>query len=175
MLLAAQTATAADKIEYCATGSITPGPFSEHLAEVRKANRYSKEDIDKMIADERNGGSDFFSSQVVVKQEQSGSGDFDLNLFQGFSDPEAKYRTTIKWRCRSDDYPVVYFVGFKVRDIDDGAILVSREKGTVNVISLKRLDPGLDRQTKVRISESRAVICEDIDNSCRKGIFYGRY
>ena len=56
LLLAAQTATAVDKIEYCATGSITLGPFSQHIAELRKTNRYSKEEIDKLIADERSGG-----------------------------------------------------------------------------------------------------------------------
>jgi hypothetical protein len=56
LLLAAQTATAADKIEYCATGSIALGPFLQHIAELRKTNRYSKEEIDKLIADERSGG-----------------------------------------------------------------------------------------------------------------------
>ena len=175
LLLAAQTATAADKIKYCATGSIALGPFLQHIAELRKTNRYSKEEIDKLIADERTGGPEFFSSQVVIKEEQSGSGDFDLNLFQGFSDPQVKYRTTKKWSCQSDDYPVAYFVGFKVRGIRDGAIFVSREKGTVNVISLKKLDPGLDKRTKVQDFESRSVVCEDIGNDCSKGIFYGQY
>ncbi len=109
LLLAAQAATAADKIKYCATGSIALGPFSQHIAELRKSNRSAKEGIDKLIADERNGGPEFFSSQVVIKGEQSSSGDFDLNLFQGFSDQQTKYRTTKKWNCQSDDYPVVYF------------------------------------------------------------------
>ncbi len=175
LLLAAQAATAADKIEFCATGSITLGPFSQHIAELRKTNRYAKEEIDKLIADERNGGPEFFSSQVVIKEEQSGSGDFDLNLFQGFSDQQPKYRTTKKWSCQSDDYPVGYFVGFKVRGIRDGAIFVSREKGTVNVITLKKLDPGLDKHTKVQDFESYSVLCNDIGNGCSKGIFYGRY
>ncbi len=88
-------------------------PFSQHIVELRKSNRFAKEEIDKLISDERNGGPEFFSSQVVIKGEQSGSGDFDLNLFQGFSDQQAKYRTAKKWSCQSDDYPVVYFVGFK--------------------------------------------------------------
>jgi len=175
LLLAAQTATAADKIKYCATGSIALGPFLQHIAELRKTNRYSKEEIDKLIADERTGGPEFFSSQVVIKEEQSGSGDFDLNLFQGFSDPQVKYRTTKKWSCQSDDYPAVYFVNFKVRGIRGGAIFVSREKGTVNVISLKKLDPGLDKHTKVQDFESHSVLCNDIGNGCSKGIFYGRY
>ncbi len=175
LLLAAQIATAADKIEYCATGSIALGPFSQHIAELRKSNRYAKEGIDKLIADERNGGAEFFSLQVVIKGEQSSSGDFDLNLFQGFSDSQAKYRATKKWSCQSDDYPVGYFVGFKVRGIRDGAIFVSREKGTVNVISLKKLDPGLDKHTKVQDFESYSVLCNDIGNGCSKGIFYGRY
>lgn len=175
MLLAAQTARAADKIEYCTTGSIVLGPFAQHIAELRKTNRYSKEEVDKLIADERNGGPEFFSSQVVIKQEQSSSGDFDLNLFQGFSDPQTKYQTTKKWSCQSGDYPVVYFVGFKVREVGDGTIIVSREKSVVNVISLKKLDPGLDKPTKVQDFESHALLCADINKGCSKGIFYGRY
>ena len=175
LFLAAQTATAADKIKYCTTGSITLGPFSEHIAELRKTSRYSKEEIDMLIAHERNGGPEFFSSQVVIKEEQSSSGDFDLNLFQGFSDPRAKYEIAKKWSCRSDDYPVVYFVGFKEREVRDGTIFVSREKGTVNVISLKKLDPALDKHTKVRDFKTHSVLCEDIGNGCSKRIFYGRY
>lgn len=38
------------------------------------------------------------------------------------------------------DYPIVSFVGFRVRKVEDGAIYVSREKDIVNVISLA-LDP----------------------------------
>ncbi len=175
LLLAAQAATAADKIKYCTTGSIALGPFSQHIAELRKSNRSAKEGIDKLIADERNGGPEFFSSQVVIKEEQSGSGVFDLNLFQGFSDQQTKYRTTKKWNCQSDDYPVVYFVGFKVREIRDGAIFVSREKGMVNVISLKKVDPGLDKHTKVQDFGSHSILCDDISSGCNKGIFYGQY
>src|SRR5580700_9399143 len=126
---------AADTINFCATGTMTMGPFDEHIAEIRKANRYEKADIDELIAERRAGGPDFFSTQVVVKEEQSGSGDFDLHLFQGFSDPQAKYNVVEKRHCEHDDYPVAYFVGFKVRQITGQTILVSREKGTVNIIS----------------------------------------
>ena len=62
-----------------------------------------------------------------------------------------------------------------MREIRDGAIFVSREKGTVNVISLKKLDPGLDKHTKVQDFASRSVLCEDIGNGCSKEIFYGQY
>src|SRR3984957_11594893 len=135
--LTTQTAMAADAISFSATGTMTMCPFDEHIAEIRKANRYEKADIDELIAEQKAGGPDFFSTQVVIKEEQSGSGDFDLHLFQGFSDPQAKYNVAMEWRCKSADYPVAYFVGFKVRQIDGHAILVSREKGTVNIISLK--------------------------------------
>jgi hypothetical protein len=173
--LAAQTAMAADTIDFCATGTMTMGPFDEHIAEIRKANRYEKADVDELIAEQKAGGPDFFSTQVVIKEEQSGSGDFDLHLFQGFSDPQAKYDVTMKWHCEHDDYPVAYFVGFKVTAIVDGAILVSREKRTVNVISLKKIDSGLDKQTSVKDFTSHAVLCRDIATGCIKTIFYGRY
>ncbi len=44
----------------------------------------------------------------------------------------------------------------------------------MNVISLKKLDPGLDKRTKVQDFESRSVLCEDIGNGCSKEIFYGQ-
>ena len=59
--------------------------------------------------------------------------------------------------------------------ISDGTILVSREKGTVNVISLKKLDPGLDKHTNVKDFATHQVLCRDIATGCIKTIFYGRY
>jgi hypothetical protein len=174
-ILAAPPAMAADTVDFCATGTMTMGPFDEHIAEIRKANRYEKADIDELIAEQKAGGPDFFSTQVVIKEEQSGSGDFDLHLFQGFSDPQAKYKVAMEWRCKSADYPVAYFVGFKVRQIDGHAILVSREKGTVNIISLKKIDPDLDKPTSVKDADNHAVLCADIAKGCIKTIFYGRY
>ena len=98
-----------------------------------------------------------------------------LHLFQGFSDPQAKYNVTMEWRCKSADYPVAYFVGFKVRQITGQTILVSREKGTVNIISLKTIDPDLDKPTSVKDADNHAVLCADIATGCIKTIFYGRY
>ena len=173
--LMAPPAMAADTINFCATGTMTMGPFDAHVAEIRKANRYEKADIDELIAQHKAGGPNFFSTQVVVKEEQSGSGDFDLHLFQGFSDPQAKYNVTMEWRCKSADYPVAYFVGFKVRQIAGQSILVSREKDTVNIISLKTIDPDLDKPTSVKDADNHAVLCADIATGCIKTIFYGRY
>ena len=172
---ATQTAMAEDKIEICSSGTMTMGPFDEHIAEIRKANRYEKADIDELIAEQKAGGPDFFATQVVIKEEQSGSGTFDLNMFQGFSDPQAKYQSIEKWHCEHDDYPLAYFVGFKVSGISGGAILVTRKKGTVNVISLKKIDPDLDKHTGVKDFASHAVLCQDIAEGCIKTIFYGRY
>src|ERR1700726_3246700 len=172
---ATQTAMAEDKIEMCSAGTIAMGPFAEHIAEVRKANRYEKADIDELIAEQKAGGPEFFSTQVVIKEERSGSGDFDLHLFQGFSDPQAKYNVVEKWHCEHDDYPVAYFVGFKVRQITGQTILVSREKGTVNIISLKTIDPDLDKPASVKDADNHAVLCADIATGCIKTIFYGRY
>jgi hypothetical protein len=173
--LAAPSTRAEQNIAMCSSGAITLGSFTQHILELRRAHRYEPKEIDKLAADERAGGPDFFSSQVVIKEEQSGSGTFDLNLFQGFSDPQAKYRSVVKWHCGHDDYPVAYFVGYRVREIGDGAILVSREKETVNVISLKDLDPGLDKPISVKDFDSHAVLCPDIAKGCIKTIFYGRY
>jgi hypothetical protein len=170
-----RTAIAKEKVEICSSGSITLGSFTDHIDQLRRSSRYAPEAIAKLVADERDGGPEFFSSQVVIKGEQSSSGDYDLNLFQGFSDSHAKYRSLMAWACASDDYPIAYFVGFKVGEIRDGAIFVSREKGVVNVISLKKIDPDLDKHTSVRDLQSRLFLCEDIGAGCIKGIFYGNY
>jgi hypothetical protein len=71
--LMAPPAMAADTIDFCATGTMTMGPFDAHIAEIRKANRYEKADINELIAEEKAGGPDFFSTQVVIKEEQSGA------------------------------------------------------------------------------------------------------
>jgi len=171
--LAAPAAMAQQDVAICSSGTIVLGSFTQHVLELRRAHRSAPKEIDNLVAAERAGGPDFFSSQVVI--ERAASSDFDLNLFQGYSDPQTKIRNDVKWRCKAEDYPIAYFVGFKVMEISAGAIFVSREKGTVNVISLKKIDPELDKQTSVKDFPSRATLCEDIAKGCTKGIFYGRY
>lgn len=174
-LLVAAASAPADPIKFCSTGTIAMGSFAEHLDTLHKSNRYEPADLEKLIAQQRAGGPDFFTSQVVIKEEQSGSGDFDLNLFQGFSDPHTQYRSDKPWACAAEDYPVVYFVGFKVKEMSKGGISVSREKSTVDVVSLKPIDPDLDQHTRVTDSQNRAVLCDDIAVGCVKQIFYGRW
>jgi hypothetical protein len=173
--LAAQSAAAGETIKLCSSGTITLGGFEEHVARLRKSGRYNAAEINDLISRKRRGGPRFFSTQVVIKEEQSSSGDFDLNLFQGFSDPHAKYRSLSPWACEAEDYPVAYFVGFKVREIGDGAIAVTPEPGVVNVVSLKDLDPDLDRHTRVRVFNGEATLCQDIAKGCIGSIFYGRW
>jgi hypothetical protein len=175
-LAATQTAFAEHAFKMCASGSITLGSFEDHVAELRKSDRYPADDVDDLEKKARQGGLEFFSSQVVIKEQQSGSGTFDLNKFQGFSDPNAHYSRVKKaWSCAAADYPIAYFVGFKVREIRDGAILVSREKGTMDVISLRKLDPELSTHMQVKVFHSDAVLCKDIGAGCIDSIFYGRW
>jgi hypothetical protein len=164
------TATADDKIILCHAGLITLPSFAQHIENLRKVNRYSAQDIDELIARNRKGGPEFFSSQIIVQENPSGSGTYDLRLVHGLSD--ATYRNLTAWACEGEDYPIVYFVGFRVRKIEDGAIFVSREKDVVNVISLKALDPELKKHIKVRVTESDKVICQDIGDRCDAGIFH---
>ena len=89
----------------------------------------------------------------------------------------------LKLRHYPADYPIAYFVGFRVRKIEKGTIFVSREKGIVNVISLNALgvcsvdgkDDGCDDSSlniKVRLLEGGKVLCPDIATECDQGIFY---
>jgi hypothetical protein len=70
--------------------------------------------------------------------------------------------------------PILYFIGFRVRKIEQGTIFVSREKDIVNVISLNALDPGLDKHIKVQLFENAKVSCPDIATGCDERIFYSR-
>jgi hypothetical protein len=158
------------KIDLCHAGVVDLLSFPDHLNKLRGMTRYSREDIDGLVAQERKGGPDFFSSQVIVQEEQSGSGTFDLRMTHGLSD--AKHYTNVTaWTCQAKDYPIAYFVGFRVRRIADGTIFVSREKTVVNVISLKAIDP---EPIKVRTFDSDKVLCDDINKGCIERIFYER-
>jgi hypothetical protein len=174
-LVFAPAARADDAIKLCTVGHMTLGSFDEHIAFIKKANRYDKKDIDDLIKQQKAGGPDFFSTQVVIKEEQSGSGDFDLHMFQGHSDPHTTYKADQEWACSGDDYPVAYFIGFKVESIQGNTIGVSRSKGLVNVISIKKIDPELKTPTRVEDSGSHAVLCKDIATGCVPQIFYGSY
>jgi hypothetical protein len=163
-----------NKISICHAALVELASFDKHLNDIRAAKRYEPEQINGLIANRRKYGPDFFTSQIFIQEEQSGSTYFDLRMFHGLWGA-AKYRNVADWDCVNDDYPIAYFVGFRVRDIgDDGSILVTREKDIVNVISLKALDPKLDKHTKVRIFKGDKVLCQDLGKGCEPGIFYDR-
>ena len=166
-------AAAEDRIALCHAGLIKLVPFAQHIKELRKHKRYEPADIDKLIAQARKGGAEFFTSQIIVQEEQTGSGTFDLRLFHGLSDA-ASYRNVTAWACQADDYPIAYFVGFRVRKIENGTIFVTREKDVLNVIALKALDQRLEKKLKVQIFEGDKVLCPDLGTSCHAGIWYSR-
>ena len=160
------------KIALCHAGLIKLAPFEQHIKNMRALKRYSNEQIDELIARSRKGGAEFFSSQIVLKEEPSGSGTYDLRMVHGLSDA-ADYRNVTAWTCNgAEDFPIVYFVGFRVRRIENDTIFVSREKDVVNVISLHTLDPKLDRPLAVKLEEGNKVLCEDVNKRCEAGIFY---
>jgi hypothetical protein len=165
-------AFAQDKIALCYGGLVTLPGFEQHIRDLRAARRYEPAEIDSLIARNRKGGPEFFSSQIFIQEEISGSGTFSLRLFHGLLN--AKTRNITAWTCERDDYPIVYFVGYRVRAIENGAIEVSREKDVVNVISLKDLDPKLEKRLRVKIYQGDRVICPDLGVACEDRIFYGR-
>jgi hypothetical protein len=161
---------AEEKIAPCHSGVIKLASFAEHLKFLRKLKKY---DVDGLIQRQRKGGPEFFSSQIIVQGYLAGTTTSRLRTFHGLSEPKY-YRNVTAWDCQAEDFPIVYFVGFRVRKIDDGTIFVSREKDIVNVISLKALDPGLDKHIKVQLFESAKVLCPDIATRCDRHIFYTR-
>jgi hypothetical protein len=160
------------KFALCHAGLITLAPFNQHIQKLRTAGRFEKADIDRLIERNRKGGPEFFSSQIVLKEEPSGSGTFDLRLVHGLSDATS-YRNLTAWTCNDpDDYPIVYFVGFRATKIEDNTIYVLREKDLVNVISLHAIDAKLDRPLAVKLEESKKVLCQDVNKRCEASIFY---
>jgi hypothetical protein len=165
---------AEEKIAICHAGLITLPTFQRHVAELRTFKRVPSKRVDNLIVRNRKGGPNFFSSQIIVQEQQSGSGTFDLRLFHGFLNSTTKHRNATAWTCEHDDYPIAYFVGFRVREIRDGQIFVSREKDIVNVISLRNLDADLNKHTSVKVFQSERILCADIAVACDDGIFYER-
>ena len=97
---------------------------------------------------------------------------FVLRAVHGLSDA-ASYRNVTAWTCNApEDYPIVYFVGFRVRKIEDNTIFVSREPDVVNVISLHALDRKLDKPLAVKLEESKKLLCQNVNKGCEPGIFY---
>jgi hypothetical protein len=131
--------------------------------------------IERLIARKRKGGADFFTSQIIIQENRSGSGTYDLRLFHGLSGRHTKFRTITPWGCDADDYPIAYFIGFRVDEIQNAQILVSREKDVVNVISLKKLDANLSKRISVRMFKDGRVLCADIGVGCIDSILFNRY
>jgi hypothetical protein len=152
---------AEEQVALCHAGLITLTSFSKHIEHLRGMTRYEPQEIDRLVALQRKGGAEFFSSQIIVQEEQSGSGTFDLRTVHGINDA-IDYRNVTAWTCRAEDYPIVYFIGFRVREIHEGTIFVSREKKVVNVISLKTIDADLEKHLKVKIFEGTKVLCRDL-------------
>lgn len=63
---------------------------------------------------------------------------------------------------------------FRVRKIADDIIFVSREKRKVDVISLKAIDPDLNKHVKVKLLESNNVLCGDLSVDCITGNATGK-
>lgn len=166
-------ARAEDKLVVCHAGLITLASFAQHIKNLRALKRYEPEEIDALVKRERDNGPGFLSAQVLVQEEVSGSGTYDLRTFHGLADARS-YRNVTAWNCERDDYPIVYFVGFRVREVKDGAIWVSRESDIVNVVALKTLDPKLDRGLKVKLFKADEVLCDDIGKGCNNSIWYER-
>jgi hypothetical protein len=172
-VLAVAPTASAGPIALCHAGLITLGSFDRLIKEMRGLNRDDPKDIDALVARARKGGPEFFSSQIIIQQEQSGSGTWDLRRTHGLSGAKS-YRNVTAWTCEAADYPIAYFVGFRVREIADNTITVSREKDIVNVISLRALDPELNKHLQVKMQDSNELLCRDLAEGCIDRIYYGR-
>src|ERR1700761_726786 len=185
----ASAAHAEGKFKICHGGTLTLLSFNEHIAKLRTFRRYDRETIDNLVQAQRKGGPEFFSQQIAYQGEVSGSGTYDLRTWHGIYDSK-NYLNVTTWTCDGEDYPIAYFIGFRVQEAADGVISVDRQKGIVNVISLKGVAATPDGPIKVKIAasdkdvdsdkttdrskvaDSGKVICEDIAKACIPEVFY---
>jgi hypothetical protein len=160
------------KFGLCHAGLIKLPNFDQHIKYLRGLKRFTEDDLKTLTERNRKGGPEFFSSQIVLKEEPSGSGTYDLRAVHGMLDA-ADYRNITAWTCNGpEDFPIVYFVGFRVLKIEDDTISVARDKGVVNVISLHALDPKLDHPLAVKLEDGKKVLCQDVNKRCDASIFY---
>ncbi len=164
-------AHAEGKFKICHGGTLKLLDFSDHIAELRKLKRYQPDTISDLIKAQRKGGAEFFSQQIAYQSEISGSGTYDLRTFHGLYDSK-DYLNVTSWTCDKDDFPIAYFIGFRVEQAADGTIAVDRQKGVVNVVSLSGVSAKPDGPIKVKIAGTGKVICEDIATTCISEIFY---
>jgi len=76
---------AEQKIALCHAGLIKLASFAEHLKFLRRSPRGYP--TDELREEQRKGGPEFFSSQIIVQEHYSGSGTFDLNMLHGLYEP----------------------------------------------------------------------------------------
>jgi hypothetical protein len=164
-------AHAEGKFKICHGGTLTLLSFNDHIAELRKLKRYQPDTVEDLIKAQRKGGPEFFSQQIAYQSEVSGSGTYDLRTFHGIYDSK-NYLNVTTWTCDRDDFPIAYFIGFRVQEAADGVIAVDRQKGIVNVVSLKGVATTPDGPIKVKIADGGKVICEDIAKACIPEVFY---
>jgi hypothetical protein len=169
--LTSTRAVADEKITICHAALINLPSFERHIADLHQAKRYEPDEIEKLVARKRTGGAEFFTSQIMFQEHASGSGTYDLRLFHGLSGPYSKYRNITPWACTADDYPIAYFVGFRVQDAQESQILVARERAVVSVVSLKKLS----KPVVIKAVENGRILCEDVAFGCVKGIWFDIY
>ncbi|MEI9924366.1 MAG: hypothetical protein WDN50_13290 [Bradyrhizobium sp.] len=155
----------------CHAGVVTLLDFGDHIRKLRAMNRYDADMIDTLVKAQRKGGADFFSSQIAYQEAVNGSGTFDLRSFHGILDAK-DYLNVTSWTCGADDFPVAYFIGFRVQEAADNTISLARAKGIVNVLSLKGIGAGPNKRVKVKLADGDKVLCEDIAKACVAEVYY---
>src|SRR5262249_35995822 len=79
--LSASTVAAQQKISICHAALVELASFDKHVNDIRASKRYEPEQIEGLIANQQKYGPDFFTSQIFIQEEQSGSTYFDLRMF----------------------------------------------------------------------------------------------
>ena len=138
-----------------------------------RASRRDEAEGHRRAGRARKGGPEFFSSQIIIQEEQSGSGTFDLRRTHGLSSAKS-YRNVTAWACEAGDYRSSISWASACARSRTSTIAVSREKDIVNVISLHALDPDLKKHIQVKMMDSGEILCRDLGEGCIDRIYYDR-
>src|SRR5205814_863215 len=128
------------KIALCYGRLVTLPALEQHLHDLRASRRYEPAQIGSLHCTQPQGRARILFLADLYPGGGFRSRTFRLRLFHGLVNANTPQRSGT---CGREDYPIVYFVGSRVRTIESGTIEVSREKEVVNVISLKDLAPAL--------------------------------
>jgi hypothetical protein len=155
------SAASASGPRFCGRALAVMPSAQQHHDFLEQSSRYgpdSARDFDERV---KRFGPDILDTQIIFDDSVGASSWFDSENFNGLR--EAKITTIASLSCKPSDYPLALMVGVKLKAILRGELLVIKNPGTYDIVSLRSLRS--HKRIPVRHAASRKMLCRDI-RSC---------